>query len=155
MRLVLAYGNPLRSDDGVGWRVARALSDLPNVEVECVQQLVPELALRVADAEGVLFLDAEVGEPPGRVQVREILAREDDGGLGHVAGPDRLLGLARRLLGVAPPSQLLTVTAADLAFGSRLSVPVAAALPAAIDAARSALAALAARNACVAIDSKH
>lgn len=50
-RLILGYGNSLRSDDGFGWKGATALEqDLssPNVKVVAAQQLTPELAEAVA-----------------------------------------------------------------------------------------------------------
>jgi hydrogenase maturation protease len=148
MFLVLAYGNPLRGDDGVGWRIADALDREPGVEIDCVHQLVPELASRVSRAEGVLFLDAATGESPGRVDVRDVVPRQEDCGFGHVLHPAGLLDLTRRLDGTAPPAVLVTVTASDFGFGVELSRPVESALESATRAARSALARLAGRRSC-------
>jgi hydrogenase maturation protease len=155
VRLVLAYGNPLRRDDGVGWRIAAALGDVPGVEIECVHQLVPELASRLGRTEGVLFIDAAVGEPAGRVRVRDVVSEEGDSGFGHVLPPERLLDLADRLHGSAPPAILVTVTAGDVGFGIELSAPVQRALGPATEAARAALDALAARSPCARASSNH
>jgi hydrogenase maturation protease len=143
--LVLAYGNPLRSDDGVGWQVAEALGSAPGVEVACVHQLVPELATLVAGADGVLFLDAAVGCKPGCVTVCDLAPAEEDSGFGHILHPAGLLDLTRRLDGRAPPAAIVTVTASHLGFGGELSPVVAAAVEPAREAARSALARLATR----------
>jgi hydrogenase maturation protease len=147
MRLVLAYGNPLRNDDGVGWRVASALR-APDVEVLCLHQLVPELAFRLVDADGVLFVDAEAGPQPGRIVTRELAPHDDERGLWHALSPQGLLALACHLNGQAPPAVIVTVTAADLGFGSALSAPVEAALVPAVEMARRALADLGRRNTC-------
>ena len=55
--LIVAYGNPLRSDDGVGWVVAEELRRslaLPEVEVLRLQQLLPEVAESLSRAETVI-----------------------------------------------------------------------------------------------------
>jgi hydrogenase maturation protease len=146
--LVVAYGNPLRRDDGVAWRVAGELEGGRDIEVTYEHQLVPELAARVGRAEGVLFLDAAVGSTPGRVTVHEVAPQPEESAFGHVLRPSGMLDLARRLCGQAPPAVLLTVTVRDVAFGMELSAEVEASLEAATRAARSALARLAARKPC-------
>jgi hydrogenase maturation protease len=145
MLLVLAYGNPLRDDDGVAWKIAEHLHRRrPDVEIVCVHQLVPELCEHVSRAEGVLFLDAAVGTEPGRVAVRGVEAEPQDSGFGHVLSPSGLLELVRRLYEKVPPALLATVTGRDFSFGSELSPPVEAALPEAYAKAQSALERLAA-----------
>jgi hydrogenase maturation protease len=144
MPLVLAYGNPLRGDDGVGWRIAEMLRGEPGTEIVCVHQLVPELAGRISGADGVLFLDAAAGDGLGRVTLRHVRADAAPGSLGHVLTPDTLLYLARRLYGRTPPAVLLTVGGRDFAVASGLSSLVTEALPAAAEGARAALRGLAA-----------
>ena len=59
--LIVAYGNPLRSDDGVGWVVAEELRRRlasPEVEVLRLQQLLPEVAESLSRADAVIFVDA-------------------------------------------------------------------------------------------------
>ncbi len=60
--LVIGYGNDLRCDDGAGRAVADRIEAmaLPGVEVRSVQQLAPELALDIACAETVVFVDASI-----------------------------------------------------------------------------------------------
>lgn len=69
--LIVGYGNPLRSDDGLGWRAAEELSrclSLPEVEVLMRQQLTPELADNLTRADVVFFIDAARGGQPGELR---------------------------------------------------------------------------------------
>ena len=75
--LIVAYGNPLRSDDGVAWSAADELEKkFPggNVEILRAHQLAPELADAVSRFEGVIFIDAATasdGGPPGEVRCEQ------------------------------------------------------------------------------------
>ena len=155
MRLVLAYGNPSRGDDGVAWRVAEALGGEADVEVRCTHQLLPELAVHVGEADGVLFVDAAVGEAPGQVAVCDVTPHPEESAFGHILRPAGLLDLTRRLGGEAPPAMLLTVTVQDVGFGLGLSAEVERSLEAATRAARSALDRLRGRNPCGRVLAKH
>ena len=72
--LVIAYGNPIRSDDGVAWHAAeeirRKLESL--VEVICVHQLTPELAEEISRVSTVIFVDAARDVDPGKVVCRPV-----------------------------------------------------------------------------------
>src|SRR5215472_4005839 len=66
--LIIGYGNPLRADDGVGWRMACRLGELVRdepFEVLAVHQLTPELAEPISRAELVIFVDASHNGLPG------------------------------------------------------------------------------------------
>jgi hydrogenase maturation protease len=137
--LVLAVGNALRADDGAGPAAVAGL-EVPGValEVEVAHQLLPEHAAHAARADGVVFVDARDGGPPGEVAVVEV----GEGGrppVSHHLSPAALLALARALHGAAPRAFAISIAAADLGFGERLSAPVEAALP----RARAAIAACA------------
>ena len=57
--LIVGFGNPLRSDDGLGWHAAQELSQevsAPEVKVIGAHQLTPELAEEASAAELVLLL---------------------------------------------------------------------------------------------------
>jgi hypothetical protein len=60
--LVVGYGNTLRGDDGIGYRVAEAVAkwQLPQVRSIAVAQLLPELAADIGEVEIVMFVDAIV-----------------------------------------------------------------------------------------------
>ncbi len=140
--LIVAYGNPLRCDDGIAWRAADALErkfPASQVEIQRVHQLAPEIADALRNRELVLFLDAACVDDadnarPGETRVRHIVASEmkqhPTGQFSHVYSPAKLLELARELYGATPPATVITVTGQDFGHGERLSQLVTAALPA-------------------------
>jgi hydrogenase maturation protease len=138
LRIVaFAMGNAVRADDGVGRALARGLEKLlPQIEVVEVQELLPEHAERVADADGVLFLDASVSGRPGEVHAERIGPRPARAAVIHALMPEEVLGLARSLHGRAPPAAMITVSGRDFAWGEALSDEVEAALPLAREKAR-------------------
>jgi len=129
--LVIGIGNPLRRDDGIGLRVAGALEGSALVSVCAVQELVPELALRLREARRVLFIDAEVNGPNVRLGPLE----NSPSGLGHGFAPRALVGLSREAFGEAPEAWTLCVPGVDFGYGEGLSDRAASFLPRAIDAA--------------------
>lgn len=95
-RVVIGFGNPLRQDDGLGWRAAELIeARLTNDDtgVSACHQLTPELAAKVAGAPLVVFLDADVEQVPGEVSQRE-LKPEGQHIWSHHLTPGQLLGLA-------------------------------------------------------------
>jgi hydrogenase maturation protease len=134
--LVIGYGNPLRQDDGVGWVVStRLLADRPEgTAILTCHQLTPELAERISSVAVVVFVDAALGEGPGRVDRRPV--RADESGplsASHDLSPQALLALARDLYGHEPRGWIITVTGERFGHGESLSPRVHAAIePAAI-----------------------
>lgn len=130
--LVLACGNTLRGDDGVGWELARRAADFdPQAEVITSGQWTPELAEPLSRAVAVLFLDCSTDSEPGEVRLRTIepstvLPRL----FTHHLCPADLLALSRDLYQKAPHcALLLTVGAASLELAEELTATVTAALP--------------------------
>ncbi len=138
MRIVaFALGNTMRADDGAGIALARGLSALvPGLEVIEAQELLPEHADAIGDAQGVLFLDASVAGTPGEIRASRIVPRPAHEAILHALTPEEILGLARTLHGSAPPAGLVTVAGREFAFGEGLSAEVEGALPRAREAAR-------------------
>ena len=139
--LIVAYGNPLRCDDGIAWRAAdeleRTLSQ-QNVEILRLHQLTPEIADAIRDRELVLFVDAACLEGnqhghPGDVRVTEIgkeaAEKNPPGQFSHFYSPAHVLGAARELFGASPKAFVITVTGEDFGHGEHLSNAVANALP--------------------------
>ncbi len=136
--LVIGYGNPLRSDDGVGRAVAARLAGDPRLEgadIRIEHQLTPEMALDASGASLLVLVDAAAGEQPGRVSVHRLEPDADPGNAWtHHLDPSGLVGLARELWGAAPPVVVISVGPASLEVGERLSSVVTAAVERAADA---------------------
>ncbi len=140
--LIIACGNPLRADDGVGWRVAEALEEAiedSTVRIKTVHQLTPELAEDVSQAQTVFFVDAAQSEKPGSVGVERL--RETPGipaCMTHSVRPGMLLWLARNLCGKAPDRAfLVTIAGSRFELSEELSEPAALAVPEAVRRIRS------------------
>lgn len=139
--LIVAYGNPLRSDDGVAWRAADALERTfsnDQAEILRLHQLAPEVAEAVQHHDLVLFVDAACVDDlenarPGQVGVREISGEEsrqnNPAQFSHVYPPAKILDLARELYQSTPKAFVITVAGEDFGHGESLSAPVSAALP--------------------------
>jgi len=133
--LVLACGNTLRSDDGVGPRLAEWAEDRfrlqPQVRVVSSQQWTPDLAQEIASVDSVLFVDASVKSRPGRVSLIPVAPKSPNGSAAshHLDAPE-LLGLTHKLYGSTQSNaMLLTIGAGSTEPGEELSGPVEAALP--------------------------
>ncbi|MGA3129642.1 MAG: hydrogenase maturation protease [Terracidiphilus sp.] len=133
--LVLACGNSLRSDDGVGPKLAtwaeERFREEPDVRVVSRQQWTPDLAQDIAAADSVLFVDSSVDSVPGRVCLSPVQSNRGNGDSAtHSLEAHELLGLTRSLYGsIASHAMLLTVGAGSTELGETLSDRVEAALP--------------------------
>jgi hydrogenase maturation protease len=133
--LVLACGNTLRSDDGVGPNLAawaeERFREEPDVRVISRQQWTPDLAEDIAAVDSVLFVDASATSPPGRVRLSPVSSRVEISALpSHHLKPSELLGLTRSLYRqIKSHAMLLTVGVGSTELGEVFSAPVEAALP--------------------------
>ena len=129
--LVIAYGNPLRGDDGFGWHLAQTLNDLnlEHLEVITQHQLMPELAEIMAQSRAVIFVDASLEVLAGRIVVRELEPNCSTESLTHHLEPEHLLGLTRALFGRVPRAHLISVGISSLGFSEHLSPEVSAVIP--------------------------
>ena len=133
--LILACGNTLRGDDGVGLWLAdwaeRRFSDQPGVRIIADHQWTPELAQDVAQAQSVLFIDCSLDSPPGSVNLTPVEPAADaQVRATHHLGAAELLALAQRLYNSLPRNaQMLTIGAASTGLTEEFSPAVAAALP--------------------------
>jgi hydrogenase maturation protease len=133
--LILACGNTLRGDDGVGpwlaeWAEERFRSET-GVSVLIRQQWTPELAEDIARSESVLFIDCSIDCAPGSVNLTPVEPVAATQGLAtHHQGAPQLLALARELYGSVPANaQLVTIGAGSTELGESFSDPVLDALP--------------------------
>lgn len=130
--LIIGYGNPLRSDDGLGWYAAVQLfrsAASREVEVLPCHQLTPDLADAVSRSETVLFLDSTHEGAPGELRCNEIKAVEGHPSFTHHLSPQDLLGIAGELYGSFPHAWLLTICGKNFGAGETLSAEVARRLP--------------------------
>ncbi len=151
--LVIGLGNPLRGDDGIGWRVVDALrheiagldAELAGIgPVELEQLAVGGLTLmeRLVGSERAILVDALCSgdAPPGTVTCRP-LAEVRTRSAAHLdSAHDATLPSALqagRALGAELPAEIWAVTVETLPddrFSAELSAPVAAAVPVAVGA---------------------
>jgi hydrogenase maturation protease len=138
--LILACGNTLRSDDGVGPCLAdwaeQHFASQPEIRVISRQQWTPDLAEDIAHSEFVLFIDCSIESAPGSIKFIRVEPSESEHGLAtHHLGAHELLAFARDLYSAQPKiAMLLTIGAASIELGESLSPAVTAALPQACSA---------------------
>ncbi len=120
--LVIGYGNTLRSDDGVGAKVAAVVAELalPGVVALVRHQLTPELAEPISEARAVVFVDA-AADAATEVQVRALEPADGAQLMAHATDPRSLLAFAQQLFGRCPPAWWLTIPVENLEFGEELS----------------------------------
>jgi len=135
--LIVGIGNPLRSDDGLGWHVARELlrelaRGLANDDIQVVatQQLTPEISDMASGAELVLFIDAARSGNPGTLKCERITPAAPASRHSHDLSPAGILKLAQELYGRCPSAYILTVAGESFATGDTLSATATAAIPA-------------------------
>lgn len=147
--LVVGLGSPHRGDDAVGAVVSGVVAGLGLADVTVVAQEDPtDLVLAWESHEQVVVVDASVsGAEPGTVQVIEVgaapVAPRTWAALGvggtHAFGLGEAVELARVLGRLPGQVRLVLVEARDFAPGAPLSVPVADAVPRAVDAVLAVL----------------
>jgi hydrogenase maturation protease len=133
--LILACGNTLRGDDGIGpwlaqWAEEKFRQD-PGVRIISRQQWTPDLADEIARAESVLFIDCSIESEPGFVQMIEVLPSASAQGLAthHLDAP-ALLALTSELYDAQPHNaMLLAVGAGSTELGEQFSETVLDAIP--------------------------
>lgn len=144
--LLLACGNCLRQDDGVGLRIAEAAEHLfpeSQLRIIAAQQFTPEMADDLARTDLAIFVDANAADEPGSIRFMPLAAR-DESPETHRLDPSALLSLAEAVCGHAPARAfLLTVGAGCFEYSEELSGPVRQAVPRALRLLSSLVAAFA------------
>lgn len=148
LRLVIGYGNTIRQDDGVGYRIAEFLTDHPPTLSFCtfkaiaVHQLTPDLAIEVAQATEVIFVDMVPMDmvPMDRVPLdRGVAASGSEPSVQlhrltpldqttvrhlndpHLSDPHGILQLSDRLFGGNPQGYWLLIPGESWEMGDELS----------------------------------
>ncbi len=114
--LVIGYGNPLRGDDGFGYRVAERVPG-----AIAAHQLTPELMDAIARADRVVFVDASCEGEPGEIRRRSLSPQAGGCSFTHHLTPENLLAGSLALYGRAPEAEVITVCGADFSLSEKLS----------------------------------
>jgi len=135
--LILACGNPLRGDDGVGLRIVEELKRVcrsEEIEIAVAQQLLPEMAEQISEAEIVIFVDASVTQEPGSIAFEPVVTSEGDSeSFTHRLSPQTLLRLAGTLYGRSPAHAFaLNVGVGSCELNEGLSEPARSSIPQAV-----------------------
>ncbi|MGB6687391.1 MAG: hydrogenase maturation protease [Terracidiphilus sp.] len=130
--LIVAYGNPLRSDDGIAWHAAELLRrefPAPSTEIFCVHQLTPEVAEDASRADDLIFIDAACDGEPGQIVVAEIGSSGQPAKSSHHLTPQQVIALCRQLYGVSPRAFTISIAGKSFEHGDALTDTLEAALP--------------------------
>jgi hydrogenase maturation protease len=133
MTLIICFGNPLRGDDAVGWRVAERLPAAEvGARVVACHALTPEFAPAIAAAEVVIFVEACAAGTPGEVRCTRIQPAHGPATRQHGETPASLLTLATARYSGRPAGYLITIAAGQFGMGMPLSPAIADAVPQAV-----------------------
>jgi hydrogenase maturation protease len=133
--LILACGNTLRGDDGIGpWLAQWArekFDDDPRVRILIRHQWTPDLAEELAHSKSAIFIDCSTESAPGSVRLAEVHPAKSAQGLAtHHVGAPQLLALAHELYDSIPRDAfLLTIGAGSTELGEEFSDSVLDAIP--------------------------
>jgi hydrogenase maturation protease len=120
--LIIGYGNNLRSDDGVGRYLAEIIDqqELPFVKTLSVHQLTPELVLKIAESQAIIFIDANASLTD-EITLQSVERSQEKTRLGHTSNAEQLLSLCKNLYHTSPSAWLLTIPTNNFEFGETFS----------------------------------
>jgi hydrogenase maturation protease len=132
--LIIGWGNPLRGDDGLGWRATELLREvLPPAEitVRVSHQLMPEFAEEISRSDLVILIDAACdNNVAGEVRFERVEPRRSPAAaFSHEMDPPALLAMAESLYDACPEAFFFSVAGRSFGYGEGLSPEVQAALP--------------------------
>lgn len=141
--LVIGYGNTLRQDDGVGYRLAEQVEtwQWPHVRAIACHQLTPELAAEMAECDRVIFVDAQSPTAPQPLRLVAIAPAAATLYDPHRSDPTGLLALTALSYGGYPAAYGLLIPTARMDFGETLSETASQGLKAAVAILQSQLSA--------------
>ncbi len=136
--LFIAYGNPDREDDGVGWYVLKQLAEHFNSRVSdwnedfysCLGaepdffftlQLTPELQDLIVGYEYVCFIDAHLGDEFDDLELCPLEPVFEPSTLSHHMTPQFLMDITLASYRKHPQAVLLTIRGYEFQFEQRLS----------------------------------
>lgn len=126
-KLIIAYGNPYRNDDGVGHYVAGIIQNwadekkMNEISIITAYQLDIDMAEDIAEAADVYFLDAHVTGYSPDVVIGRIEPKKTQGFTTHVFTPSDLIALSAQLYGKQPRGYIISVPGFDFDMGEELT----------------------------------
>jgi hydrogenase maturation protease len=149
-KLIIAYGNPDRQDDGAGWFILQKtaqkigvafsgynddfyvrLGDSPDFFFSL--QLTPEMSDLIKNYDEVCFIDASVGTGSSELEILKLIPKYQFSPLSHHMSPQSLLDITKSMNDYCPISFLLTIPGKDFGFSNTLSSQALTASETAID----------------------
>lgn len=123
--LVIGYGNSLRSDDGIGIRIAEIVASwhLPKVRSLALHQLTPELTAKLARVDLVIFVDAYLASDTDTLKIYQLQPSVSTKFSTHLSDPQILLSLTQALYSKCPQAWWVLVPGVNFQLGDRLSLP--------------------------------
>ncbi len=136
--LILAYGNRDREDDGAGWHILDNFCqhfqlptpqfpgeslEIPTLSLRLFYlfQLLPEMAVDIADAEQVIFIDAHNSEQLPDLIFEDLQASSRHSAFTHHLAAGELLAICQTLTGSHPKAKMLSVRGFSFQFKQDLS----------------------------------
>lgn len=137
-RLIIAYGNRDREDDGAGWHILEKITrsfglEVPNYPGEWVEtedgslrflylfQLLPEMAEDIVEYDKVIFIDAHNSDQLDDLLFQEVQPTTAHSAFTHHMSAGELLSIAKTLTGTFPNAMMLTVRGFSFQFKHELS----------------------------------
>ena len=137
-RLIIAYGNRDREDDGAGWHILEKICrsfglEVPNYPGEWVEtedgllrflylfQLLPEMAEDICENDQVIFIDAHNSDQLDDLLFEEVQPATTHSAFTHHMSAGELLSIAKTLSGNFPKAKMLTVRGFSFQFKQNLS----------------------------------
>ncbi len=125
---ITGYGNPFRRDDAIGIWIATRLKYIwappqDKIDFWIGQQLVPELADWIHDADAALFIDSslKLKNSKGWNLIEILSEHEFAHNMFHSIDIGTILSLCREEYGISPKTYLLAVTGYDFSYGAGLT----------------------------------
>ncbi len=123
--LIIGYGNTLRGDDGVGYKIAEIIEqwNLDNITSLSVHQLTPDLAEKISQADTVIFIDAipVTDINTAEIDIKTISINSKINNLGHHNNPEQLLSLTQAIYQKVPQAYWILVPAINFNFSEEFS----------------------------------
>jgi len=126
-KLIIAYGNPYRNDDGVGHYVAREIQEwadeenIDKITIITAYQLDIDMVEDISISEKVFFLDAHVKEYSTELVIEKIEPHKSNGFTTHVFTPSDLVALVIQLYDKEPAGTLISVPGYNFDMGEELT----------------------------------